>query len=44
MSGMRRKQHSPEEIVRKRRDADSLLNAGKHVAGVLQALEISEAT
>ena len=44
MSGKRRRQHGPEEIVRKLRDADAMLNAGKDVAAVLQALEISEAT
>jgi putative transposase len=44
MSGKRRKRHGPEEIVRKLRDADAMLNAGKDVAAVLQALEISEAT
>ena len=40
----RRKRHSPEQIVRKLRDADALLNAGKDQAAVLQALEVSEAT
>lgn len=40
----RRRRHSPEQIVRKLRDADAMLNAGKDVAAVLQALEISEAT
>ena len=44
MTGKRRKRHGPEEIVRKLRDADAMLNAGKDVAAVLQALEISEAT
>lgn len=44
MSEKRRKRHSPEQIVRKLRDADAMLNAGKDVAAVLQALEISEAT
>src|SRR4051812_37204847 len=44
MSGKRRKRHGPEQIVRKLRDADAMLNAGKDVAAVLQALEISEAT
>lgn len=44
MSRNRRKRHSPEQIVRKLRDADAMLNAGKDVAAVLQALEISEAT
>lgn len=40
----RRKRHSPEQIVKKLRDADAMLNAGKELAGVLQALEVSEAT
>lgn len=40
----RRKRHKPEEIVRKLRDADAMLNAGKDAAAVLQALEVSEAT
>ena len=30
--------------MRKLRDADAMLNAGKDVAAVLQALEVSEAT
>jgi putative transposase len=40
----RRKRHTPEQIVRKLRDADAMLSAGKDLAGVLQALEVSEAT
>ena len=44
MTTRRRKRHSPEQIVRKLRDADALLNAGKDLAAVLQALEVSEAT
>jgi putative transposase len=40
----RRKRHSPEQIVRKLRDADAMLNAGKDLAVVLQSLEVSEAT
>jgi putative transposase len=39
-----RKRHSPEQIVRKLRDADAMLNAGKDQAAVLQALEVSEST
>ena len=38
-----RKRHSPEQIVKKLRDADAMLNAGKDLAAVLQALEGSEA-
>jgi len=44
MSTKRRKQHSPEQIVRKLRDADAMLNAGKVQVAVLQALEISQST
>ena len=44
MSTKRRKRHSPEQIVRKLRDADAMLNAGQDIAAVLQSLEVSEAT
>jgi len=44
MSTTRRKRHNPEEIVRKLRDADAMLNAGKDLASVLQALEVSESS
>ena len=44
MTTRRRRRHSPEQIVRKLRDADAMLNAGKDLAAVLQALEISEST
>ena len=44
MTTKRRKRHGPEQIVRKLRDADAMLNAGKDLAAVLQALEISEST
>ena len=40
----RRKEHRPEEIVAKLRDADAMLNAGKDLAAVLRALEVSEST
>ncbi len=36
MTGKRRKRHGPEQIVRKLRDADAMLNAGKDVAAVLR--------
>jgi transposase-like protein len=39
-----RKRHSAEEVVKKLRDADAMLAAGKDLAAVLQALEVSEAT
>jgi transposase-like protein len=44
MTTKRRKRHNPEQIVRKLRDADALLNAGKDLASVLQSLEISESS
>jgi putative transposase len=44
MSRQRRKRHNPEQIVRKLRDADAMLNAGQDEAAVLQALEVSEST
>ncbi len=44
MTTKRRKRHSAEQVVRKLRDADALLNAGKDLASVLQSLEVSEST
>ena len=44
MTTRRRKRHNPEQIVRKLRDADAMLNAGKDLAAVLQALEVSQST
>src|SRR5690606_26459052 len=40
----KRKRHSAEQIVKKLRDADAMLAAGKSIGEVLQSLEISEAT
>ncbi len=40
----RRRRHTPEQIVKKLRDADAMLAAGQDVAAVLQSLEVSEAT
>jgi putative transposase len=40
----RRRRHNPEQIVKKLRDADAMLNAGKSLGEVLQVLEVSEAT
>jgi putative transposase len=40
----RRKRHSPEQIIRKLRDADAMLAAGKTIGEVCQALETSEQT
>ena len=44
MTKKRRRRHKPEEIVRKLRDAEAMLNAGKDLADVLQTLEVSEQT
>jgi putative transposase len=44
MTTKRRTRHSPEQIVKKLRDADAMLNAGQDQAMVLQALEISTST
>ena len=40
----KRKRHTPEQIVKKLRDAEAMKNAGKDPAAVLQALGVSEAT
>jgi transposase-like protein len=39
-----RKRHSPEQIVQKLREADTMLAAGKQLSQVLQTLQVSEAT
>ncbi len=39
-----RKRHSPEQIIKKLREADTMLAAGKSIGQVVQALEISEQT
>jgi putative transposase len=44
MTTGRSKRNNPEQIVRKLRDADALLNSGKELAAVLQALGVSEST
>ncbi|TWT34743.1 hypothetical protein Enr8_21570 [Blastopirellula retiformator] len=40
----KRGRHSAEQIIKKLRNADAMLAAGKSVGEVLQALEVSEAT
>lgn len=40
----RSKRHNPEQIVKKLRDADVMLNNGKSIEEVLKVMEISEAT
>ena len=44
MSTKQRRRHSPEQIIRKLRDADAMLNSGKDLAVILQSLEVSEST
>ena len=42
--GSRRRRHTPEQIIRKLREADRLLGEGQQVPGVAKALEVSEQT
>jgi putative transposase len=41
---MKRRRHTPEQIIRKLREADRLLAEGQEVPEVAKRLEISEAT
>ncbi len=41
---MKRKRHSPEQVIRKLREADRMLSEGKEIGAVCQALAVSEAT
>lgn len=41
---MKRHSHTPEQIVRKLRGGDRLLNEGKDLAEVLRHLEIADST
>ena len=41
---MKRKRHSPEQVIRKLREADGMLSEGKTIAEVCQQLEVVEAT
>jgi putative transposase len=41
---MKRRRHSPEQIIRKLREADRLLAEGHQVPEVAKQLEVSEAT
>ncbi len=40
----RKKRHNPEQIIRKLRDAEAMLAAGKTIGEACQALEVSEQT
>ena len=44
MTTRRRKRHSPEQIIKKLRDAEGMLNTGKDLALVLQTMEVSQST
>jgi transposase-like protein len=41
---MKRKRHSPEQIIRKLREADRMLSEGRTIGEVCQQLEVAEAT
>ena len=41
---MKRKRHNPEQLIRKLRTADQLLNQSQTVADVCRALEVSAPT
>ena len=41
---MKRRRHTPEQIIRKLREADRLLGEGHEIPEVTKQLEISEAT
>jgi putative transposase len=41
---MKRRRHTPEQVVRKLREADRLLGEGKDLRELLRHLEVSEAT
>jgi putative transposase len=41
---MKRRRHTPEQIIRKLREADRLLAEGHQIPEVCKALEVSEAT
>ena len=41
---MKRRRHSPEQVVRKLREADRMLAQGSSMAQVRQHLEVTEAT
>jgi putative transposase len=41
---MKKRRHTPEQVVRKLREADRMLGEGSDVPEVAKALEVSEAT
>ena len=44
LTTMKRHRHTPEQVVRKLREGERLLNEGKDLTEVLRHLEVSEAT
>ena len=44
LTTMKRHRHTPEQVVRKLREGERLLNEGRELTEVLRHLEISEAT
>jgi transposase-like protein len=42
--GQRKRRHTPEQIIRKLREADRLLGEGQQVSAVAKQLEVSEQT
>lgn len=44
MSTKRSKRHSPEQIIKKLREAEAMLAIGKTIGQVVQTLEVSEQT
>ena len=41
---MKQRRHTPEQVVRKLREADRLLGEGKGIAEIARVLEVSEVT
>jgi putative transposase len=41
---MKRRRHTPEQVIRKLREADRMLGEGASVPEVIKALEVSEPT
>jgi putative transposase len=41
---MKGKKHKPEQIIKKLREAEAMISAGKTIGQVCQALEVSEQT
>ena len=41
---MKRRRHTPEQVVRKLREADRMLGEGRELPEVVKLLEVSEAT